>query len=193
MAGTNIRNKDHFGCTRSQILSPLRSYSDLSDYELDQVNSALEAAANFGQPETEDGDLKNLDNRNYDKEDREAEESSLETGSSESETSVAPKLLKRTSPFDFEPDEESESELSFGSSKSNSSDLFTITIDRKNRHRLETALKLLEFVEGGGNDSESDFSLNSFESSMFLDKVSGNNTTSTPRLQALKDRTRRDY
>nr|XP_017025512.1 uncharacterized protein LOC108076971 [Drosophila kikkawai] len=143
-----------------------KSYQDLNKSEIDRVNSALLAAVNLGK------------NRKKNLKKKDLEDSSFQ-------------IVDDTS--SSEEDEEPETESSFKAPKSEKKDWYTLTINRKTRHRLEMALKLLEFVEGGGSDYDSDCSLSSVSSSLFLKNDCTNNKTSTPRVQALKKRGYKNY
>jgi len=68
------------------------------------------------------------------------------------------------------------------------------TVDKKKNRRLQTALKLLDFVEGKYDGNDSDWSMGSVSlSSECLDAASEGGKRSTQRLQAQQDLSPRDY
>ncbi|KAH8366484.1 hypothetical protein KR084_010822, partial [Drosophila pseudotakahashii] len=185
-------------CTGKNCL-PLKSYHDLSQSEVDRVHSALEAASNLGestkknQSKRGSSAIKNEDPTAKKEVEKTAESIKLTKKKVHIQESLETKKkssYKQVDPSEDESDEESEP----GTSQKKKSKCSSIAVDKRTKRRMKTALKLLDFVEGKYDGSESDWSVDTAsESSECSEGASDRGKTSTRRLQAMQDLSPREY
>ncbi|XP_043950197.1 uncharacterized protein LOC108033467 [Drosophila biarmipes] len=184
-------------------LLPLKSYCDLSQNEVDRVQSALEAASKLA--------IK----KNYSKAKQKVESpaKSLKKNVQVQEVIKTKKETSKIRKQDFKPKmtdlktaenvtkpqkkEECPCKIKqkdLRKEESQAPGTSQEPVDIKKNRRLQTALKLLDFVEGKCDGSDSDWSIGSATpSSECLEAVSEGGTRSTQRLQAMQDLSPRDY
>ncbi|XP_037710353.1 uncharacterized protein LOC119547531 [Drosophila subpulchrella] len=214
-------------------LLPLKSYGDLSQYEVDRVKSALEVTSRMGEPtkrrrhvheglQTKKGfmAIKKEHLKAKPKEEKSARTirstkknvqilEALKTKKYTSEIRKHVKIQKmqdiktaenvrnpkkkNSLPCKTEQNDLPEEECDVKTQEAGTSQDKT-SVDKKKIRRLKTALKLLDFVEGKYDSSDSDWSMGSVSlSSECLDAASEGGKRSTQRLQAQHDLSPRDY
>ncbi|XP_044249557.2 uncharacterized protein, partial [Drosophila takahashii] len=196
---THEHNKRKRSCT------PLKSYHDLSQTEVDRVHSALEAASNLGESNkkkvpTREGLQTRKVSSAIKKEDptakKEVEKSAESIKLTKKKVGIQerPETKKNSSCDEVDPSEEEYDEDSEpGTSQKNKSECSSLTVDKRTKRRMQTALKLLDFVEGKYDGSESDWSVDTSQSSECSESASDGGKNSTRRLQAMRDLSSREY
>jgi len=229
--GSALLGKRKRSYTPKLDLLPLKSYCDLSQYEVDRVQSALEATSKLGEPTKRKRHVhKDLQikkgstaiKKEHLKAKQKVEKSDktirftkksvhiqevLKNKKETSETrkhvlkhkmkdvksaeNVTKPQKKKSQSCKIEQEDLPEEECDEESQEPGTSQE---AVDKKKNRRLQTALKLLDFVEGKHDGSDSDWAMDSVSlSSESLDAASEGGKRSTQRLQAQQDLSPRDY